>query len=231
VRRISGDLLRSRWLWLLIGGLLIIVMVAAAIWESQPHIVDLTIEDLRRNTIFPDVKVLDILTINLRDPNTGRIFNIRRAEDGTWTAPGTERMGTLDTEAATQIAQTVVLMPFERKLPTDATTDLSQYGFTPGVLFVEFVLVDQTSHILAVGGALPERDQGLYVLVDDQPEIYVVPRGPLDFLVKKLNELPLLTPVPTITVTGAVGQTEAPPTIPPPTPIPNTCIILIGCGK
>jgi hypothetical protein len=188
VNRLLTQFFRSRLIWLLVGGLLIAVMVAIGIYQSQPR--SLTIEDLRSNAVFPEVRVLDLLTINLRDPNYDLTFTLSRAADGTWTAP--DAAGSLDTTIATQIAQTVVLLPFERSFPMDADTDLTQYGFNPnGALFVEFVLTDGTQHVLAVGGLLPARDQGYYALVDDRPDIYIIPRGPLDFLIQNLYNPPL----------------------------------------
>lgn len=188
MKRFLTQFFRSRWFWLLVGGLLIAIMVAIGIYQSQPR--TLTIEDLRSNAVFPEVKVLDLLTINLRDPNFDLTFTLSRVADGTWTAP--DAAGSLDTAIATQIAQTVVLLPFERSFPIDNAADLTQYGFNPnGALFVEFVLTDGTQHVLAVGGLLPERDQGYYALVDDRPDIYIIPRGPLDFLIQNLYNPPL----------------------------------------
>lgn len=185
MKRFLTQFVRSRWFLLVVGGVLIAIMVAISIYQSQPR--TLTIEDLRRNAVFPEVTVLDLLTINLRDPNYALTFTLSRAADGTWTS---DRPGTLDAEVATQIAQTVVLMPFERAFPVG--DNLAQYGFNPnGKLFVEFVLIDGTQHVLAVGGFLPERDQGYYALVDDRPEIYIIPRGPLDFLIQNLYNPPL----------------------------------------
>jgi hypothetical protein len=41
--------------------------------------------------------------------------------------------------------------------------------------------------VLAVGGLLADRDQGYYVLVDEESAIYIVPRGPLDYLIQTLG--------------------------------------------
>lgn len=145
--------------------------------------------NVRSSTLFPDVTVLDIVTVNLRDPNTNETFTISRSEDGTWVAPSSE--GALNIEAATAIARTLVLVEYERTLPVDENTDLTQYGFDPnGLLFVEFILVDGTEHVMAVGGLSPDR-QAYYVLIDDRPDLYLTGRGAVDFLIENQTNPPL----------------------------------------
>lgn len=148
-----------------------------------------TATNWRDTYVFPDVTVRDILTLNLRDPNGGATFTLSRAPDGTWTAPG--RDGTLDTEVASASAQALVLLDFERVVTPDAGSDLTQYGFTPnGRLFIEFLLADETAHVIAVGGLTSDR-QAYYLLVDDRPGLYVSARGPVDYLIEVFRNPPL----------------------------------------
>jgi hypothetical protein len=139
--------------------------------------------------IYPEMAVLDIQAVQIANPNTGESFTISRSEEGIWTAPDTD--GTLDTEQATAIARTVVLLPYERTLALATDTDLAEFGFRPnGILFVGVVLVSGEQHVIAVGDLTATREE-YYVLVDDRPEIYLVKRGPLDFLIQKFLVLPL----------------------------------------
>lgn len=182
--------LYNRWMWLVIGIFVIAGLVAFAVIQNQPRPVDLTIDDLRQNAVFPEVRVLDILTINLRDPDSELQFTLTRAPDGTWT---TAQPGTLDAEAASEIARTIVLLPVVRTLAVDTGGDLSQYGFAPnGTIFIQFLTTDEIEHGLAIGGFLPDRS-GFYALVDDRPDLYIIPRGPVDYLINALV-LPPVTP-------------------------------------
>lgn len=134
--------------------------------------------------VYPDLEVLDIVAVRLHNPANGENFTIaRRPEDGMWTAPGYPD-GALDTEAASFIAQTITLMPYRQAFEVDDDTALVQYGFDPNAdFFIEFVTVDGGEHIIALG--VPTQGQrSYYSLVDERPEIYVIERGPVDFLVE-----------------------------------------------
>jgi hypothetical protein len=145
-------------------------------------------DELRGNALFPDLIVRDLVSINLRDPNTHQTFTLVRAEDGSWIAPFYE--GQLDPDRASDIARTIVLLAAIDSQPITDQTNLALYGFDPNGgelrLFVEFLRVDQTQHIIAIGGFLPDRRDGYYVLVDDRPYLYTLPRGGLDFLIQSL---------------------------------------------
>ncbi len=144
--------------------------------------------DWRQDYVFADITVRDIVTVNLRDPNSGTTFTITRAADGAWTAPNSA--GTLDTEAASLIAQSLVLLNFNTLIEAE-DADLQTYGFDPnGILFVEFIVLDGTAHVLAVGGLSTDRNN-YYVIVDDRPGVYRCGRGPIDFLIQSLLSPPL----------------------------------------
>jgi hypothetical protein len=142
--------------------------------------------------VFPDMAVLDIQAIRLFDPNTERSFDISRTADGSWTALGL--YGTLDAKAATAIASTVVLMPYQRSLPLEETTKLEDFGFRPQPnLLVAVLLANGEQHAIVVGGVVATQAQ-YYALADDRKEIYLLERGAVDFLANYL-ELPPVTPV------------------------------------
>ncbi len=138
--------------------------------------------------VFPDIAVLDIQAIRLRNPAGDESFTISRAEDGTWQAPEFE--GTLDENAASSIARTMVLLPYTRTLPLEADTPLDTYGFQPTpVLMVEFILVTGEVHAVAVGFRTPS-ETGYYAIVDDRPDLYVLERAAVDFLILVLRQPP-----------------------------------------
>lgn len=141
------------------------------------------------NRVFPTMAVLDIQAIRLYAPNNGRTFLISRATDGHWTAP--EVTGLLDTKIASDIAKTVVLMPYQRFVPIEKDTDLKAYGFNPnGYFFIEVLLKTNEQHIIAVGNMTTTQDT-YYAIADQEPTIYVVERGPVDFLIKYFLKPPV----------------------------------------
>lgn len=139
--------------------------------------------------VFPDIAVLDIQAIRLRNPAGDESFTINRADDGTWTAP--DRAGTLDANAAGSIARTMVLLPYTRTLPLEADAPLETYGFQPTpVLMVEFILVNGEVHAVAVGFRTPSQT-GYYAIVDDRPDLYVLERAAVDYLISILRQPPV----------------------------------------
>lgn len=186
--------------FLLLGGvlLLMLVLIAQNMSSNETNFPPTdeattapiaTLPAVRENALFPALAVMDILAINLRDPVNETYFTISRSTDGTWTAPSNE--GQLDTDAATAIARTIVLLNSESTQSVDAETDFDAFGFAEGGrLFVEFLLTDETGHAVAVGGLTEDREL-YYVLVDDRPNLYLIPRGPLDFLSQSLENPPI----------------------------------------
>lgn len=139
--------------------------------------------------IFPNLTALDIRAIRLQDLQNDLSFTIARGADGVWTAPGRE--GTLDTSAASAIARTFVLLPYARSINITSETNLDLYGFagTPRLLF-QLVLADGTGHVVAVGSQTPD-GAGYFALVDERDEIYMVERGPVDFLNGYIQSAPI----------------------------------------
>lgn len=180
--------------------LLVIFMGLVGVYLLQQSQIDQAVDtalaptptiDIQDFLLFPETSVVDIVAVTLREPNTNATFTIVRAADGTWTAP--DETGTLDADAATLVARTIVLTPFERviEVPDDASADYSQYGFRPnGELFIQFLLTDETAHVVAVGGLTGDR-AFYYALVDERPGVYLVPRGPIDFLIQTLINPPV----------------------------------------
>ncbi len=139
--------------------------------------------------IFPDLQINDIQAIRLRSPETGDSFVISRGGDGAWTAP--DSSGTLNTTEADNIARTMVLLPYSRTLTVSPGDDLAPYGFTPeGILSVEIIQTDGASHAVAVGYRNPTAT-GYYGLIDDRPDLYLLDRGAVDFLISRLKSPPV----------------------------------------
>jgi hypothetical protein len=138
--------------------------------------------------LFTGVTVDAIQAIRLRAPETGESLVISRADDGSWTAP--ELSGTLDAAEAENIARTMVLLPYHRTLPLNPDADLTAYGFTPqGILGIEIVLSNGNTHAVAVGFRTPT-ENAYYALVDDRPDLYLIDRFPIDFLISRLKNPP-----------------------------------------
>ncbi|MBC7810456.1 MAG: hypothetical protein H7175_04880 [Burkholderiales bacterium] len=139
--------------------------------------------------IYPELAVLDIQAIRLENPTTGISFTISRAADGEWTAPDSE--GVLDAQAATQIARTIALLPYQRTLELTDDTNLAEFGFEPNAqLFIQVVRVDGSANIVAVG-ALTASQAAYYALVDEREIIYLIESGPIRFLLNFLQTPPL----------------------------------------
>jgi hypothetical protein len=168
---------------LIFFGLLGLVMIQSA----QPA--PLPTPDRTVTRLFPELTVLDIAAVRLRDPNSNASFIISRAADGTWTAP--DHSGELDAATATNIARTIVLMPVERRLPLSAGANLRDYGFRPyGRLSIEVLRGDGGSHAIAVGGLVPS-NLAYYALVDDEPDIALITRGAIDYLITLVRDQPV----------------------------------------
>lgn len=139
--------------------------------------------------VFPDMTVLDIQAIRIEDPNTSDSIILTRDASENWTSPGLE--GQMDTTAASDIARTVVLIPYSRSINITSQTVLADYGFNPnGQLFVSLVMKNGEGHVLAIG-ALSEKDPIYYALLDERDEIFEVERGAVDFLKNFLLSPPL----------------------------------------
>ncbi len=139
--------------------------------------------------VFPDLRVLDIQAIQLEDPQTGEELTLQRDASGQWTTPILE--GELDTDMATSIARTIVLLPYGRSINILPDTDLNAYGFgETGQFLIQVILSNGEGHGVIVG-ALHESDPVYYALVDDRDEIFRLERGAIDFLIEMLKSDPI----------------------------------------
>jgi hypothetical protein len=147
--------------------------------------------------IFPEMAVLDIQAIELRTPDGNYSFVISRADDGTWTAPNST--GALNTDAATTIAQTVVLLSFQRTMAEPE--NLTELGFNPyGIFFIQVVMLNGENHGIAIGGLTPTQDT-YYALIDERPDVYLVRREQIDYLMNYLLTPPVYLTTPTASAT------------------------------
>jgi hypothetical protein len=139
--------------------------------------------------VFPELAVLDIQAVRIENPTDDQSLTIVRDSSGNWTSPDLE--GTLDTNLATDVARTIVLLPYGRSINILNDTDLGDFELAPTPQYlISIVLSDGTGHILAVG-KLSESDPIYYVLVDERDEILEVERGPIEFLTNFLNSPPV----------------------------------------
>jgi len=133
--------------------------------------------------------VEDISAIRLRDPDTKKTFTLSRDSNGHWTAP--ENSGTLDLTAATNIAKTVVLLPYESTIEVKPDTPLADFGFQPdGIFGIEVILRTNITHAILIGN-LDTSGASYYGLVDDKKVIYVMERRAIDFLLINLKKPPV----------------------------------------
>ncbi len=139
--------------------------------------------------IFPDLRVLDIQAIRLEDITSGEQLTLVRDADGTWTAPDLE--GTLDETAASNIARTLVLLPYAHSINILSDTEFEAYGLapTPHLMF-QILKADGESHVIAVGGLI-DSDAAYYTLVDERDEIFQTERGAVDFLKNQIGAPPI----------------------------------------
>lgn len=136
--------------------------------------------------VFPEVNESDIVAVRLRDPNTEQAFTMTRAEDGIWVTPE----GVPLNENGILIARTLALLPYDRILTILPNADITEYGFAPnGTLRVEIILTDGAVHGVAIGG-LASTNLTYYALVDDQPEIYIILRPAVEYLIAQLRNPP-----------------------------------------
>ena len=180
--------------------LLFVVLAVIATLQMRPP-AQPSLEELRATAtmlgtpifsrIFPDMAVLDIQAIRLRDPDSNQEFLISRGTDGQWTAPNATEEERLDAHTASNIARTVILLHYERTLPVENSTQLAEYGFNPnGNLFIEVLLESGEGHVVAIGTLSGSRTV-YYALVDERQEIYLLERAPVDYLITQVTNPPL----------------------------------------
>jgi hypothetical protein len=166
----------------LVFAVLLIITVIQTAESTKP-------QPLPFQRVYPEIIDDNIQAVRLRDPNTDATFTISRAADGTWIAPNQTR--TLNQNTAVLIARTVALLPYDRTLLLPQASDLSDYGFNPnGMLAVEAVLMSGETHGVLVGTLAPSAAV-YYALVDDRPEIYLLHRAAIDFLITQLRTPPV----------------------------------------
>ncbi|MBC7869953.1 MAG: hypothetical protein H7Y09_03880 [Chitinophagaceae bacterium] len=144
--------------------------------------------------VYPDLAVLEIRAIQLQSPVTNESFTMARTADGSWTSPDLD--AALDQEQASNIAQTLVLLPYTYTTPLPENGNLEQFGFRPyGAFLILASLNDGSEHAIAIGDPLQSGPE-FYACVDDScsgdsPEVYIVQRAPIDYLVNFMQNPPL----------------------------------------
>ncbi len=139
--------------------------------------------------VFTTFNEDDILALRLYDPANQTGFAILRTQAGDWSAPDHE--GQLDQRSAALLARTVALLPFDRVLAPPSRDELPNYGFAPtGILLIQVVLMDGREHAVAVGARNPDATS-YYGLVDSRPELYLLGRPPIDYLIQQMRTPPI----------------------------------------
>lgn len=183
--------MKNRGLLLLI---VIFIGLAVALFVQNQSIKQATLPTAtpQFTRVFPDLAVLDIQAIQVRDLRTDETFTIARTSDGTWTVPAINE--TLIQGAGTSIAQTIAFLPFTQEIPISDQLDPASYGFDPfGYVFIEILLLNGEEHVVAIGNPLQTAPE-FYIRVDDRQIIYTAFRQPYDELASLLDNPPLVTP-------------------------------------
>jgi len=169
----------------------VVILVAAALQNRPAAPLNPAATLSQYNLLGQDLNIqtADIQAIRLRDPKSNVSFVISLDINGIWTAP--EREGSLDVNTASDIAKTVSLMPYQSSIEITASTGLPGYGFDPeGFFSVEVLMANQTGHVIAIGNLIPTGG-AYYALANDLQKIYILERGPVDYLVTQLIKPPL----------------------------------------
>lgn len=144
--------------------------------------------------IYTDMPVRSLQAIRLHDPITDAAFTLVRNSSGNWTAPGTE--GALDKTTASDIAKTVVLLPYLRSLPLESHAKLTDYGFTPmPKMLIELVLINGEQRVIAIGGLVSTNTE-YYAVADNRNEVFLLQRGAVEYLYKFIKAPPITPAAP-----------------------------------
>jgi hypothetical protein len=172
--------MRGRVTLIVLGAIFIVLVALTLLQSGQPPA-------RQRPTprplylVYDDLPVLDMLAIRLRVPDGDAGLTLTRADDGTWTRPDG---GWIDADTATAIARTIALLPYLRTIEPESD-DLSAFGFLPrGIFSIEVVLVDGSARAIEIGD-LARSNDGYFAVVDDRPEIYLLQRAAVDFLIQQ----------------------------------------------
>jgi hypothetical protein len=173
---------------LLLLGVVFAVLIGLVLWQrlSQTQELERQLADLPGDPLIPGLALQDIQAIRIQIPATEASFTIARDDDGSWVTPGYE--GEYTQEQAESLAATIPLIPYYNRLENAAQNDISAYGFRPlGSLLIQVVLSDGRQHAIGVGDISPNRDT-YYVILDEQPDIYVVEARAIAFLFMQVRD-------------------------------------------
>lgn len=139
--------------------------------------------------VWPELTLDNVAAVRLRAPGTDISLIIARGNDGTWVAP--DRAGVLDEAAAQNIVGTMILLPYRRTLPLAPEATLDEYGLAQGgLLAAEVLLADGGAHAVLIG-SMAASGEVFYGLVDDLPDLYLLERDAVSFLLVSLRQPPI----------------------------------------
>jgi hypothetical protein len=135
---------------------------------------------------FPQLPVSALAAVRLQRPDGSVSFTLQRDAAGNWSAP--DANGVLMAAGAEAIARTISLLPYQNTVRREGALDL--YGLDSPTMFVQIIRTDGGTHGIIIGG-LSAGQNAYYALVDDRPEVYVMERGAVEFLIEALNNPPI----------------------------------------
>jgi hypothetical protein len=172
---------------LILGGIFIIfanLILLQRLAESQTE--QRLLAEVPGDPLIPGITRDDIQAVRIQVPGSEQSFTVARDGAGTWTAPG--YTSAFEPAQGESIAVTVSLIPYYRRLENAVQGDRGTYGFTPlGSLLIQVVLRDGRQYAVAVGDLTPSGDT-YYVILDRQPDVYIVERRAIDFLFVQMRD-------------------------------------------
>jgi hypothetical protein len=135
----------------------------------------------------PSMPVREIQAIRIQDQ--ADTFVMARGGNGEWTTPNLS--GPLDPTRAYQLALTISIMGYIQTIPN--TNNPADFGFDLPLMQIQILKSDQTTHGILIG-AVTADGAGVYALIDDRPDVYVLDRSPLEYLFAVLDQQPILAP-------------------------------------
>ena len=184
-------------LWMI---LVLVGLIGIATWQRLPAnaqpTATLTADPRDVQTVFRHLTPDRIQALRIDDPSSDRDLILESNGQGGWRLVGVADPTAIDPIVAHNIAKTVAFIPYVEILPSGDDVELVNFGLTAETFWlqIQVILTTMETRNIVVGRLVPGEQNGYYALVDDRPEIYILNRGAVDFLVVYLREIqPLLT--------------------------------------
>lgn len=171
-------------------GLVFVALVVLVIVQSEQPTPNISAGSTAAaaQRVFTGWTATDVLALKWWSPLRENEITLNRNNDGSWRVSGSTQP--VDENFASASLATVARLPYNQIIEGVDAERYEEYGLTEeGVeLVIQIILLDGRTHAVLVGGATPLAGAGFYALVDDKPEIYVIPAEPVAFLMYYLDK-------------------------------------------